>query len=82
VSSIVLPLLAAAVAVIPSKQPAPDTPGPVHGWAAVSVTITPAARILWSQRAAGAFSQPSAEGHRVVRRTVKSGEIRYDVDLQ
>ena len=69
-SSIVLPLLAAA-ALIPSNSPARNAPSPVQASATASATIVPAARIDWSR-----------EREWLVLRHGPNGEIRYVREFQ
>jgi hypothetical protein len=68
--SFMLPLLAAAVAVTPSKQPAAVSGG-VQASAAVSVTLSRAVRIEWS-----------ASDRRLEKRTGLHGEERYELEFQ
>jgi hypothetical protein len=66
-SSIMLPLLAAALAPIPSDGPARLSPGPARASVAAGVTIVPAERVDWS---------------RVAGRTGLSGEVRHELHFQ
>ena len=70
-SSIALPLLAAAVALIPSNGPARNAPSPVRASAAASVTIVEASRIDWA-----------VDRERLVVRHGPDGEVRHDFEFQ
>ena len=70
-SSAVLPLLAAAAALIPSNSSARLTPSLVQGSAVASATILPAERVDWS-----------APPRPLVVRVGPRGEIRHDVEFE
>ena len=70
-SSIVLPLLAAAAALIPSNSPARNPSSLLQASAAASATVVRAERIDWS-----------APARPLVTRRGPSGEIRHDIDFQ
>ena len=70
-SSIGLPLLAAAVALSPSNGVTRIAPSLVQASAAASVTIVRAARIDWS-----------ADRERLVIRYGPNGEARHDFEFQ
>jgi hypothetical protein len=70
-SSNVLPLLAAAAALIPSNSPARHSPSLVQTSAVVSATILSAERVDWS-----------APPRPLVLRVGQRGEIRHDVEFE
>jgi hypothetical protein len=66
-----LPLLAAVVAIVPSKQPDSPSPDRITATAAVSISLSRAVRIDWA-----------ASGQVLVERTGPDGEERYVVEFE
>ena len=77
-SSIVLPLLAAAAALTPSNSPARHPSRLAQRSGGACATILSAARIDWSLVAAGT----ARDGERIVQWTDARGDLRHDLEFQ
>jgi hypothetical protein len=85
VSSILIPLLAAAAMLTPSNVPDRPSNGPVLATAAASATIVPVGRFGCCRAAAGTVVDPiiaAQERSRVIIQTGQPGVIRHDLEFE